>query len=51
MLGSVLKDFTKDEQTKTPLNGTVYGFSLDHSSIKKKDILIISQYLVVKNDG
>ena len=42
-LGSVSKDFTKDEQSETSLNGTVNDFSVDHSSIKKEDILNIHQ--------
>ena len=28
---SVSKDFTKDEMCETPLNCTVYDFSVDHS--------------------
>ena len=43
-LGSVSQDFTKNEQNEVSLNGTVYGFSVDHSSIKKEDILNIHQY-------
>ena len=38
-LGSVSKGFTKDENSKISLHGTVYDFSVDHSSIKKEDIL------------
>ena len=30
-LGSVSKDFTKDEQSEISLNDTVYDFSVDHS--------------------
>ena len=37
--GSVSKDFKKDQQSETSLNGTVHDFSVDHSSIKKEDIL------------
>ena len=37
-LGSISKNFTKDEQNEISLNGTVYNFSVDHSSIKKGDI-------------
>ena len=44
-LGSVSKDFTKDEQTDISLNGTVCDFSVDHNSIKKENILDIHQYL------
>ena len=47
-LGNVLKDFTNDEQSETSLNGTVYDFSVDHSSIKIEDILNIHQYLMVE---
>ena len=34
-LRSVSKNFTKDEKNEFSLNGTVYDFSVDHSSIKK----------------
>ena len=37
-LGSVLKDFTKYEQSLISLNGTVYDFLVDYSSIKEEDI-------------
>ena len=47
-LGNVLKDFTNDEQSEISLNGTVYDFSVDHSSIKIEDILNIHQYLMVE---
>ena len=40
-LGSESKDFTRDEQSEISLNGTVYGFSVDHSSIKNKYIVNI----------
>ena len=46
-LGSVSKDITKDEQSEISLNGTVYDFSVDRSSIKQQDILNIHQYLVL----
>ena len=49
-LGSISKDFTKDEQTGISLNGTVYHFSVDQSSVKKEDMLDIHQYLMVKNN-
>ena len=29
---------------------TVYDFSVDHSSVKKEDILNIHQYLTIKNN-
>ena len=47
-LGSVSKDFTRDEESKISLTGTEYDFSIDHSSIKKYNILNINQYLTVK---
>ena len=47
-LGSVLKDFKKDVQSEISLIDTVYDFSVDHSSIKKEDVLNIHQYLMVK---
>ena len=49
-LGNVSQDFTKDEQSEISLNGTMYHFSVDHSSIKKEDILNIHQYLMIKNN-
>ena len=48
--GSAKKDFTKDEQSKISLNGPVYDFSVDYSSIKKEGILNIHQYLMIKNN-
>ena len=49
-LGSVSKDFIKDEQSEFFLNGTVYDISVDHSSIKEEDILDIHQYLMDENN-
>ena len=49
-LGSLSKDFTKTQQTKISLNGTVHDFSADHSSIKNDGILNIDQYLTIKNN-
>ena len=40
-LGSISKDFTKDEMGEIYLNSTVYEFSVDHSSIQKKKIYLI----------
>ena len=40
----------KDEQSEVSLNGTVYDFSVDPSSIKKEDIPNIHQYLMIKNN-
>ena len=48
-LTSTLKDFTRYEQCEIFLNGTVYDFSVNHSSIKKEDILNI-QYLMIKKN-
>ena len=49
-LGRVSKDFTKDVQSKLSLNATVYEFSVDHSSIKKEDILNFHEYLIVEDN-
>ena len=38
-LGSISKDFTKDELSEISLNGTAYNFSVGHSSLKKKTFL------------
>ena len=46
MFGKHIKFFTKDEQNKISLNGTVYDVSVGHSSVKKKDIINIHQYLI-----
>ena len=35
-LGSISKRFTKDDQSKISLHGTIYDFSVDNSSIKKE---------------
>ena len=40
-LSSTSKGFTKDEQSEISVNGNVYDFSVDHSSIKKEDIFNI----------
>ena len=49
-LRSISKDFTKDKQSELSLNVNVYDFSVDHSSIKKEDILNIHQYLMIKKN-
>ena len=49
-LGSIPKDFTKDDLSELSLNVTIYRFSLDHGSVKKVDILNIHQYLMVINN-
>ena len=38
-LGSISKDCAKDEQSEISLIDTLYNIPVDHSSIKKKDIL------------
>ena len=48
-LGSVSKDFTNNEQSLISLNGTLYNFSVNLSSIKKEDILNIHRYSMIKN--
>ena len=50
LLGIISKDFTKNEQSETSLNGTVNSFSVDHSSIEKDDFLNIYQYSPIFND-
>ena len=49
-LGCKSKDFTIDEKSGISLDGTVYDFSVDHSSSKKEDTLDIQKYLMVKNN-
>ena len=46
---SISKDFTKDEHIQISWSGTVYDFSVAHSSSKKEGILHICKYLMVKN--
>ena len=48
-LGSVLKDFSKDQESEISLNGTVYNLLVDHSSIKIENILNIHKFLMAKN--
>ena len=48
-LGSVLKDVSKDQESEISLNGTVYNFLVDHSSIKMENILNIHKFLMAKN--
>ena len=48
-LGSISKDFTKDEQSKICLNDTAYGFPVNHSSNKKEDIINIQEHITIKN--
>ena len=49
-LGSESKDFNKDEQSKTSLNGIAYDFSIGHIWIKNEHILNIqNNACVIKN--
>ena len=38
-LGSISKGFTKNEQSETFLNGIVNDSSVDHSSLKKEELI------------
>ena len=49
-LVSVSNDFMKDEQGKISVSSTVYIYQLDHSLIKKEDIINNHVYLMVKNN-
>ena len=49
-LGSISKDFTKDEQSQISLDGTLYNFSVNHTLMKKEDILNLHQFLMFKNN-
>ena len=49
-MGSVSKDFTKDEQCEISLNGTVHDFSVDNGSLKKGDMLNIHQNLMIRTN-
>ena len=49
-LGSEWKDFNKDEQSKTSLNGIACDFLVGHISIKNEHILNIHQYLKIKKN-
>ena len=48
-LGIISKDFTKVGQNDVSLNFHAYDVSVDHSFIKKEDILNIYQCLIVKD--
>ena len=49
-LESVSNNFTKEKQSGISSNGTPYGSSVNHVSIKKEDIHSIHLYLKVKNN-
>ena len=48
-LGSISKDFSVDNMTKTGLNGYIY-FSADYDAIAVDDMLDIHKYLMEKNN-
>ena len=49
-LGSISNGFSATESREVSLNGNVYDFSVDYSSIKKFDILNTHKYLMTKNN-
>ena len=49
-LGSISNGFSNTESREVSLNGNVYDFSVDYSSIDKSDILNIHKYLMTKNN-
>ena len=49
-LGSIFDRFSAIESREVSLNGNVYDFSVDYSSIDKSDILNIHKYLITKNN-
>ena len=49
-LRGISNGFSAHESRKISLNGNVYDFSVDYSSINKSDILNIHKYLMTKNN-
>ena len=49
-LASISNGFSAIESTEVSLNGNVYDFSVDYSSIDKSDISDIRKYLMPKNN-
>ena len=49
-LGSISNGFSALGSREVFLNGNVYDFSVDYSSIDKSDILNIHKYLMIKNN-
>ena len=49
-LGSTSDGFSATESKEVSLNGNVYDFSVDYSSIDKSDILNIHKYSMTKNN-
>ena len=49
-LGSTSNEFSATESREVSLNGSMYDFLVDYSSIGKSDILNIHKYLMTKNN-
>ena len=49
-LGSISNGLSAIESRELSLNGNVYDFSVNYSSIDKSDILNIHKYLMTKNN-
>ena len=49
-LRSISNGFSNTESREISLNGNVYDFSVDYSSIDKSDIIHIHKYLLTKNN-
>ena len=49
-LESISNGFSAINSREVTLNGNVYDFSVDYSSIDKSDILNIHKYLMTKNN-
>ena len=49
-IGSISNGFSNTESREVSLNGNVYDFSVDYSSIDKSYILNIHKYLITKNN-
>ena len=49
-LWSISDGFSNNQSREVYLNGNVYDFPVDYSSIDKSDILNIHKYLMTKNN-
>ena len=49
-LGSISIGFSATESTEVSLNGNMYDFSVDYSSIDNSDVLNICKYLMTNNN-
>ena len=49
-LENASKYFKEDEQSEISVNGVACDFSVDHSLVKKEDVLNIHKYLMVSNN-